>query len=247
MGHSLYLDYLTVSKVSFFRLGLVSLVAFLNISIASAQTEGYRKIGGGSGSRDAEKDNQAKIYKYTDKDGRIRFSSTPVENGLAVDLPKLEKENFDNTLSNIKTSIQTSCAKHGGNDCSKGEDVDSSIICVDGFRDSAAKFIDICSNGSVSLNTVIRFEQLEDEVSSKIIVTARNNSEIFIKGMAGELIIKSEIYPQYLPPESHNFVGPATIEPYSIAEYMVEIKHRKITEEIVRAKFSCLNCTIKEK
>ncbi|MCO6431264.1 MAG: DUF4124 domain-containing protein [Deltaproteobacteria bacterium] len=82
-----------------------------------------------------------KVYKRVDKDGVVHYSTKPSgPESKVADLPPIMRGELK-----LPESQMLSCGSHGGIDCTAGPDRDGSVVCLDGFRDSAQRFSFSCS------------------------------------------------------------------------------------------------------
>lgn len=125
-----------------------------------------------------------------------------------IDLPKMQ--------------IPLTCREHGGIDCTKGEDSDGSVICVDGNLESEQKFSDECSTARIVILT-------EDIKGDEKIISIRN--------MSGVKAIGVVVYLTKLDRSQIKYSGPEEIEPFGVAEY----RGRKPTEYETQT-VNCDNC-----
>ncbi len=168
------------------------------------------------------------IYKSTDKDGRVRYSTrAPSADAKPADLPEIMR-------GEVKLVDQklVSCDKHGGVNCQAGADADGSVICLDGFRESSARFRFTCSMPKLEVSDIS-----ETGVDGEFTVFIRNsksvdalNPLVSIKTKEGtELRLK----------------GPEKIAAFAIAEF--QFKPDSIEKQIPRPNFAevliaCKNC-----
>ena len=60
----------------------------------------------------------AKIYKWTDQNGKVHFSTKPSdEKAKATQLPEIQKENYEEKIGKIKAITPKNCSAHNGIDC----------------------------------------------------------------------------------------------------------------------------------
>jgi len=203
------------------------------------------------------------IYKWIDSSGKVHYSTTPrvapptafqsaPETARAAVLPEIQRENIDQRISAIRSTTPPSCGAHGGIDCTKGADVDGSVICVDGFLQAGATYSANCSEVKLSLKppTVITEEgaalgelaelsQLAEKRPYAIQFLLRNTSGIAAEGVRVEFIVPGQ--------ERFEAIGPERVEPFGAAEYILHLKTVQFSyplETLKRHKVraGCKNC-----
>jgi hypothetical protein len=109
------------------------------------------------------------IYKSTDKDGRVRYSTrAPSVDAKPADLPKIMRGEVKLVDQKLVT-----CEKHGGVNCQAGADSDGSVICLDGYRDASARFRFTCSSPKLEVTDVS-----ELDVDGGFTVFVRNTKSV---------------------------------------------------------------------
>jgi hypothetical protein len=154
------------------------------------------------------------IYRWKDRDGRIVYSSVPRKGSIPADgkdpknetanLPPIKREKFIPQKANLQ-----SCLGHGGISCPKGADEDGSVICVDGFRDAAARFRFLCNEPRLEVADVS-----EPGESGTFIVYVRNLAGV--PASAPEVVLRS------LEGIEVKSKGPTEIAGLSMGEFIFE-------------------------
>ena len=87
------------------------------------------------------------VYKWMDSSGKTHYSNNPSQNeSEAIALPEVGRYSSANKIQRLKDSTPPTCTSHGGIDCSRGEDVDGSVICYDGFDGSSLSYQVHCNS-----------------------------------------------------------------------------------------------------
>lgn len=176
---------------------------------------------------------QTKIYKWTDKDGIVHYSSKKpegIESAKPAKLPKITKADIK-----VPLIAGTSCKHHGGIDCEAGADKDGSIICRDGFRDSLARFQFMCSSPKLILDNISKLDG-----KGSFSVTVRNKRGIKAEGVNVYYVYKDNKILLKGPKEISSF-GAAQFNfmPESAKNPYLNLKRKPDKGDI---KITCLNC-----
>lgn len=196
------------------------------------------------------------VYTWTDEEGRTHFSTEPgAAQAKKADLPQLDKEDIDERIKAIKERTPESCEQHGGEDCSRGPDIDGSVICLDGYRDAVLPYRFHCLETRLESRVNIFFEgseepeQLTNEnlrtlsrrAVSEIRITVRNTTavparKVLVIAKVGDFTVRD------LPT-----VGPEEVEPFGLADYTValasESRPLNVNElRSLRVRIRCENC-----
>ena len=84
------------------------------------------------------------VYRWEAKNGSIHYSTKPPQPGAKpAELPPIMKGDI-----RLAKSYFISCDKHGGINCKGGTDVDGSVICNDGFKNSSLQYKKSCAGKS---------------------------------------------------------------------------------------------------
>lgn len=182
---------------------------------------------------------QEKIYKWTDKQGKVHFSNsqTMLEQKEA-ELPVIQKENIESKINRLKQNTPASCENHGGLDCASGKDFsDGSVICIDSFRDSIQPFDFYCTEAKLSENTKVS----EINEIATIEVSLRNESAIKARN------IKVKYKLEEFRKIEVELTGPNDIEPFGLETYSFISKDKldkRYPDRAImgRSIVSCDNC-----
>jgi hypothetical protein len=155
------------------------------------------------------------VYEWSDDRGVRYFSNKKDANPKAriADLPEIQHLSFP------EAPVAEPCSAHGGVDCSKGQDSDGSVICVDGYKKALARFIFLCSAAKLSLEEVLQKD-------GKSVVIVRNSASIASKGTKVTL-------------RDQTAEGPESVEAHSIGEFVLPVPEINNKSEVVVA---CTNC-----
>lgn len=168
------------------------------------------------------------IYKSTDKDGRVRYSTrAPSADAKPADLPEIMR-------GEVKLVDQklVSCDKHGGVNCQAGADSDGSVICLDGFRESSARFRFTCSTPKLEVSDVS-----ETDVDGGFTVFIRNSKSV--DALSPMISVKTKDGAEL------RLKGPDKIAAFAVAEF--QFKPESVEKQIPRPNFAevmiaCKNC-----
>jgi hypothetical protein len=193
------------------------------------------------------------IYKWTDSQGQVHFSTSPRRGAdTPAVLPSIQKENFDSRIQQIRDQTPKSCVKHGGIDCKKGPDTDGSILCLDDYRDAVMPFRFACLESRLRVDALAYIGEnglparLPPDGSAELYqlrlqLTIRNLSDVTAEG------VKVVLSP-FMPGEELEAEGPATVEPYAVAYYTVPLAGKPVRKGVDGKQRSayrvqCTNCS----
>lgn len=183
------------------------------------------------------------VYKWTDEQGKVHFSNEQKKvDAQKAELPQIEKENFEEKINDLKTLTNQTCLNRGGINCEAGKDSDGSVLCMDGFKDSAEIYDELCTEVKLTYEIVLPPKNKHKKLSFyPIKVQARNTTGI----NARDVSIKISLL--YHLAEDRRYLltleGPNEISPFGIAEYTYIGKN--IDERILRkahVQIQCKNC-----
>ncbi|RME61673.1 MAG: DUF4124 domain-containing protein [Candidatus Dadabacteria bacterium] len=176
---------------------------------------------------------QTKIYKWTDKDGVVHYSSKKpkgVETAKPAKLPKITKADIK-----VPSVVSTSCKHHGGIDCEAGADKDGSVICRDGYRDSLARFQFMCSSPKLLLDNISKLDE-----TGSFSVTVRNKRGVKAEGVNVYYVYKDGKVLLKGPKEISSFgAAQFSFDPSSVENPHLNLKRKPSKGDI---KITCLNC-----
>lgn len=146
------------------------------------------------------------IYKWTDSDGNIHYSNKSEKNKNAevASLPEISKGEVK-----LPQNLLDSCSNHAGVNCQAGADSDGSVICNDGFTDSAQRFAFLCSTAKLEVSSISKVDN-----GGGFVVNVRNS-----KSVAAE---NPSVTYKF---DSHNefkLNGPDKIQPFEVAEFIFD-------------------------
>ena len=178
------------------------------------------------------------VYKWTDKNGKVHFSTTkPKKNNAApANLPQIKKVDMDQQIKRIKETTPRNCSARGGVDCESGPDKDGSVICLDGFKDSVLPFESKCGQAKLQVDSAKFSEDF-----SYLEVIIRNLSPVSAEGI--QVLGRLKAKPR------RRGVGPLKVEAYSVGEYKIplETSVQRIAPSlrVYSYKIRCDNCSSK--
>jgi hypothetical protein len=164
------------------------------------------------------------VYEWIDAEGVQHFStSKPDPEAKLAELPEITKERS----LRAKASFD-SCVDHGGVNCGDGPDVDGSVICYDGYRDSSPRYRFSCYETHLE---VLEITQTSVEEPHKIIV--RNALSVPAKG----------VMVSFTNPKGEEYLakGPRELQALAMGEYAID-PSLKQTPEKARISVTCTNC-----
>lgn len=174
----------------------------------------------------------AQVYKWEDKDGTIRYSSTPPKKGAKpAELPRIMRAEVKLTDKKLET-----CDKHGGVNCQAGADHDGSVVCYDGFTEATARFRFSCSAAKLEISEI---SGLRD--SGGFTVFVRNAKSVAASQAA--VTFKPEGGGEV------KLLGPDEIEPFGVAEFIYEPAKGKQDSlalskpSVANIAVACANCS----
>lgn len=151
----------------------------------------------GTGALSAEE-----IYKWTDDSGITHYSTKAAKGSKVAELPEITRGEVK-----LPSSLLQSCKSHLGIDCRAGADSDGSVICTDGFRDSAQRFNFLCKTAKLEVTEI---GEVLASGSFKIFV--RNSKPVAADG--AKVIFKPDGETEYI------LSGPEKIEGFEVAEFI---------------------------
>ena len=171
----------------------------------------------------------AQVYTWQDSEGKTHYSSKKdVKNAKPADLPKIMKGE-----AVIPEDLLKTCDDHGGIDCEAGEDEDGSVLCRDGFKDAASRFIFTCKSTQLEL---VSISELDVE-SGDYTILIRNKQGVRAKEV--------KVVYQLGEDNEVKVSGPTSITAFRVGEYKISGMYF-ITEgkdpESSKVKFACENC-----
>jgi len=156
----------------------------------------------------------APIYKSVDDSGRVVYSSQAKQGAAeAKDLPAIGR-----WKPRAKAVADSTCQKHGGVACDKGAQTNGAVVCLDGYTGAVSRFSEACKLAKLEALTP---PQRQIQNTALLKVSVRNNSAAL-----AQRVLVSFIVNKFDPPLL--FAGPDKIEPFSIADYVVQTT----TEEV---------------
>lgn len=162
--------------------------------------------------------------------------------------------NLEKKVKALKEITPANCFSHGEIDCSKGEDVDGSVICKDGFRGAVMSYNSQCLEVRLEVQYLVTTNSpktpylkhskklIEDLKGYKVLalhLNIRNLSDVKAKNIKVEFTLERK-YP-------YNAQGPETIDPYGLAEYNLELAtlpEEPTLEQLLKTVYrvDCGNC-----
>lgn len=165
------------------------------------------------------------VYRWTDSKGKVHYSSkAPDKKAKPANLPPIMREK----ITAVKSTLIT-CDKHGGIDCASGPDTDGSVLCLDGFKNSSARFRFSCQTAKLEVTDIS-----EPEESGAFKVFVRNSKSV--AAAKPSVIFKSDLG------EKSKLVGPTEIEAYGVAEFLYRGSKPTSKPDIGKLELACSNC-----
>lgn len=205
------------------------------------------------------------IYQWTDKQGKVLFSTSPVppsqghsSKKVAAKLPPLFRENLSAKIQQLKYNTPATCNSHGGLDCSQGADSDGSVICLDGFRGSKQPFNFSCLETKLKVSdfsliyskpgTPSKAESVPVKKLSSLSEThfLAKALRISIRNTAGvkakDVQIKVKVGNKLLKAQGEDHIPPYGANDYEVN--LSNLKYKLFTRDISKASYRlrCKNC-----
>ncbi len=168
------------------------------------------------------------VYKHTDSSGKIVYTSKPKGAGdKPANLPPIVRGEAKAVTQGLQ-----SCKVHGGINCEAGPDVDGSVICVDGYKESATRFKFSCTTPKLEISEIS-----DSDRSGAFKVFVRNTSSVSADGVMVE----------YKPDLGAKLIlkGAVKIGGYESGEYILNTpEDMKVPLSLDRTKLRvfCTNC-----
>lgn len=163
--------------------------------------------------------------------------------------------NLEKKIKALKEITPANCFSHGEIDCSKGADIDGSVICKDGFKEAVMSYNSQCLEVRLEVQYLVYtnspqtpeikhskklIEDLKAHKPLALHLNIRNLSDVKAKNIKVEFTLERK-YP-------YNAQGPETIEAYGLAEYNLELSAlpKAVTlQQLLKTvyKVSCDNCS----
>jgi hypothetical protein len=163
----------------------------------------------------------AQVYEWRDDRGVRHFSTKPEHPRAALaTLPELQR------APRTTVELAKTCQRHGGVNCQAGRDDDGSVICYDGFRDAAARYLFSCSAAKLKVIDV------SEATGDKVAVVVRNETSVKARDLSvtrknGKSIIRGE--------------GPKELDALAMAEYLFPAKEISLASPH-EFQVTCTNC-----
>jgi hypothetical protein len=175
------------------------------------------------------------IHRTVNADGVPEYFARPGDQrGAGVNLPPLRRATID--AASRRDLTPATCRGHGGVKCSSGADSDGSVVCYDGFRESAQSFNDNCASARLVLTELRQIEGV------KYAIVLRNTAGVPASGVRFSYKPSIGLAVELSPVE-----GPETIAPYGSAEFIVssfkkpfETEHTQLEPKYLW--ITCGNC-----
>lgn len=169
------------------------------------------------------------VYRWEDENGVVHYSSEPPEiDAKPADLPRITRGRLG-----LKSQLFETCDKHGGINCQSGADLDGSVICTDGFRDTPTRFRFHCNSPKLDVADIGNIKNNGD--FSILIRNARS-----VAAEKPEIILR-------LNQSSAGIIlsGPKKIEPFEVGEFVYRASEHGTIDQKPRpdqVTVTCLNC-----
>ncbi len=170
----------------------------------------------------------APVYKVTDKDGNITYTSkAPSKGAKPAQLPEIMRGEVKLVDQKLVT-----CDKHGGVNCQAGPDHDGSVICLDGYKEASTRFRFSCNSPKLEITDIS-----EPSSEGKFTVFVRNT-----KSVAAQ---KPIVLYKTRDGKEVKITGPETIDPFGVAEFQYSAGDGKIIAArptLADLNLACANC-----
>jgi|AACY02.16.fsa_nt_gi hypothetical protein len=191
------------------------------------------------------------IYKWTDEEGRVRFSTTkPSASATPADLPTISRQDLDKRIENLRSKADSSCVRHGGIDCTAGPDTDGSVICANGFKGAILPYRFRCLEVRLEVTQLTILDE-EQQIRSEFSIDQKAEEPSQITAATGNLhlalrnvsdVTATAVQVRFGEQgQGGKFEGPQEIEPYAIADYILPLSPQlkgKTLSYLIR----CRNC-----
>lgn len=176
------------------------------------------------------------IYKWVDKSGQVHYGTSPQgKNARKADLPEIMRGEVK-----LPADLLQSCKTHAGVDCQAGADSDGSVICNDGYLDSAQRFTFTCSTAKL-------------EVADVTAADSAGRFNVHVRNSKGVIAEKPEVAFKLNPKTELKLLGPEQIKPYEVEQFIFDpgsqisdksqLKElENLKPDMIRFELSCLNC-----
>ena len=170
---------------------------------------------------------QGQVYRWVDDKGEIHYSTSPSRRGAEpAQLPEIKRESAEQRIETIREATPDNCQSHGEVDCTKGPDVDGSVVCLDGHRDAVGQFHTYCSTAKLQFERVEILDRSgsllrngtvnEMRRAAFVEITIRNVADVPAQGVKAEISLPRAPYPAVAS-------GPAEVERFGLGEYRIDL------------------------
>lgn len=170
----------------------------------------------------------APVYKVTEKDGSITYTSkAPSKDAKPAKLPEIMR----GEVKLVEQKLLT-CDKHGGVNCQAGPDSDGSVICLDGFKNAAARFRFTCNSPKLEITDISE-------------TSPQGGFTVFVRNSKSVAAQKPILLYTTRDGKEVKIAGPETIDPFGVAEFQfapVEGTAAAERPTIADLNLTCANC-----
>lgn len=174
------------------------------------------------GTNGVAESNAQEIFRNENEGSPFYTTSKPNPDAKPVELPEIEKT----SLPPI-TSSPATCRSHGGVKCKEGADIDGSVICIDGFKDSQQDFGSTCSEAKLVIETIKRDN-------------ASRTAKVFVRSVNPVDADDPFISYRDIEMKRHKLNGPVILEAYGMMEFTLE--NLGVDPEKTAIEIGCTNC-----
>ncbi|MCB0319858.1 MAG: hypothetical protein KDD60_02965 [Bdellovibrionales bacterium] len=168
------------------------------------------------------------VFSWEDESGVLHFSSKKGDpKAQQAKLPAINR----GEVQLVKRKL-LSCSNHGGINCQAGADEDGSVICYDGFRDSAPIYRFSCNAPKLEVADIS-----DIDMNGHFTVTVRNSKSIVAESPIVKFLSESGA------PVVLN--GPNRIDGYGVGEFVFNAQDADIPRgpvNLAQLQLECGNC-----
>lgn len=169
------------------------------------------------------------VYRWVGKDGVVHYSSEPPEiDAKPADLPRITRGRLGLEAKTFET-----CDKHGGINCQLGADLDGSVVCTDGYKDTPTRFRFHCNSPKLEVSDISNIRE-----SGEFSILVRNARSVAAE--KPELILR-------LNQSTAGIIlrGPDKIAPFEVGEFIYKPDEYGVVSQKPRpdqVTVNCFNC-----
>ena len=169
------------------------------------------------------------VYRWEGPDGVVHYSSEPPEVDAApAELPRITRGRLGLQAKALET-----CENHGGINCQVGADLDGSVICLDGFKDTSTRYRFHCNSPKLDLSDISDIKE-----SGEFSILVRNSRSVAAE--KPEILLRLTDSPAAIV-----LKGPREIDAYEVGEFIYNpAEYGALTEKPKpeQLTITCSNC-----